>query len=493
MAEHPSAGYISDATVNNAEILYGAEPANMAALIDLINIVQSAVLNERLIASPLALRNSSLLQALDFAKTFEVREEARDGETVIDITAPWDLPPEDANILIDLDENGEPVASSGAGELLLAMAWSEMLQDDPILGSFVEPRNLADDQPRGEAYIFKHLAAMCWLMTDRGIMPFDSDEVREEFVAIAAHCLERYGLLARRLVSCSDRFGLDLTHSVLEAPLLGLSVAREVTAPLDWLEQFDRQIHDGIVAARADAFERWRFPAIGAVVLGRCKSLDDLPAETARAREALLKARNHVKAMNLELHEYERELEFGNDDHFAELNRIKVALQRTLETFGAETAYQAELEAFPVSERMWWIPGLVKSALGVMNAPVKTAADIAAMPWVRRQVFLRCTPGLKSAADYVNGVREPVMTRIIEGIAGADRDIALRQSQTLAFASDLVVRCTDLRPSDAIGDNVLFTMQDDDAGEVPVSENVFWRLMATSDQMREAFYPFAAA
>jgi len=484
----PATGYISDATVNNAEILYGADRPNMASLVDLINVVQCAVMNERVIVSPMAMKRSSLLGELDFAGCFEVSTEEEDGETVTRIKSPLQVP--EGGALIDVDEHGEPSASSAAGELLLATAWSEALQEDDVLGSLVLPERLAEDQPRGDAYFAKFTAFMCWLLADRGLMNYADEEARRSFEDPADKHLRLYRLLTRRLVSCRDRFGLDLICSVIEEPIFSLSVAQEVNEPLEYLEQFDAKVHEGIVAGRAEAFERWHFPAVGAAVLAKCKRIDELPKEIAAARESLLKARSTIRAMNVEIAAFEREMKLGNDAHFKELNRLKVALQRALQAFGDDTAYRADLEAFPVSDRIWWIPRILVSAVGAMKAPEKALAEISALPWVQRQRFLRHVTGMRNASSYVKSSRSPVMAKIIEDIGRLDWNAANVQCETLDWARDFIQRCCDLRTADEIGNKVLFAVTDEEGGEpVDVLENAFWPLLALNEPLRATYFP----
>src|SRR5262245_31415966 len=114
-AKVPSVGYVSDAAVNNAEILFGVERANVSALADLIGIVQSAVMNESLVVSQMAMKRSTLLQQLDFADCFHVSEVDRDGEKVTSIRSPLPLPAGD--VRMDVDEQGDPSGNSAVGDL----------------------------------------------------------------------------------------------------------------------------------------------------------------------------------------------------------------------------------------------------------------------------------------------------------------------------------------------------------------------------------------
>jgi hypothetical protein len=478
-AKVPSVGYVSDAAVNNAEILFGAERANVSALADLIGIVQSAVMNESLVVSQMAMKRSTLLQQLDFADCFRISEDERDGEKVISIKSPLPLPAGD--VVLGVDEQGEPSANSAAGEFFLAMAWSEALQGDDVLGSLVMPERLSQAQPRGEAYFNKFAAFMCWLQADRNLIKFENKEASRVFWKTAERPLHLYRLLARRLVSCRDRFGLDLTCSVIEEPLFSLSLAQEVNEPLEYLEKFDAIVQGAIVAARPKAFERWRFPAVGAAVLGRCARLDDLPKAVTEARDRLQKPRNQIRAMNRDLVAFQREMDLGYDTHFKELNRLKASLQRALRAFGEGTSYQEELEAFPVSDRIWWLPRLFAFAMGAMKSPQNALADVAAMPWVQRQRFLRYVPGMRNAASYVKSLRTPIMEKIVQDLGRIDRQSAGVQCQTLDWARDLIRRCADLRSVENIGTKVL-------SGTGRLSENAFWLRLILDDSMRESFF-----
>ena len=286
--------------------------------------------------------------------------------------------------------------------------------------------------------------------------------------------LHHYRLLSRRLMACRDRFGLDLTPSVIEEPLLGLALAQEINRPFGFLEKFDAAVHEAILAARPKAFEFWHLPALGAAVLGRTKRLAHLPRHIHSACRQLLQARQKIRTLNGQLIAFEREMELGDDRHFRELNRLKITLQKALQAFGAETEFREELEAFPLTERVWWLPKLLTSTIGAMKSPDQAVAGLTAMPWLRRQSYLRYVPGLTTAASYVKKVRAPVLRHLMENFLGLPWERALVQSGTIGWALDLTERCAGLRKLQAICTKVLDTLQDDAGRETSLKEDLFW-------------------
>jgi hypothetical protein len=483
----PSMCYISDATVNNAETLFNGESPNITSLIDLISIVQAAVLNEWLVTSTMALKRSSLLQELDFADTFHVSEQIDGEDTVFNITPPKGFEKDNTPVVIDEDEQGELCSNSAVGELFLACAWSEMLQDDDILGSLFIPERLPEGARRGDSYMAKFAGFMLWLQANRNITKFENEGARQHFTQLAEEHLQRYRLLSHRLIACRDRFGLDLTCSVIEEPLFSLSVAQEVNSPFEYLEKFDVTVHEALVAMRKEAFEKWHFPSVGAAVLAKTERLNDLPTQIKVARSKLLKARSKIRAQNIEVLSFEREMNLGNDKHFRELNELKVTLQKALQAFGSDTEYQAELEAFPLTERIWWLPKLLTSAIGAMKSPDKALADISAMHWLRRQSYLRYVPGMRGASSYAKKTRIPIMEHLIKNILRLDWNKANLQSQTVGWAMDLTERCSDLRSTDKIENKVLVSLKDENGEETSVKEDVFWGMLSLNDSLKKLF------
>ncbi len=485
----PSMCYVSDAAINNAETLFSGEHPNITSLIDLIGIVQAAVLNEWLVTSNMALERSSLLKELDFADSFHVSERDERGETIIHITPPKGFEKDNTPVVIDTDEQGELCASSAAGELFLASMWSDNLKNDEALGSLFIPEHLPEGSHRGDSYLAKFAVFMLWLQANRNIAKFDNEETRQKLMQIAEKHLQHYRLLSRRLIASRDRFGMDLICSVIEQPLFSLSIAKEVNAPFEYLERFDATVNNAIAAKREEAFENWHFPAVGAAVLAKTERLDDLPAQIKIARDKLMIARSKIRALNIELLGFEREMNLGNDRHFKELNKIKVRLQKALQAFGADTEFQEDLEAFPLVERIWWMPKLLVSTLKAIKSPENALADIMAMPWLRRQSYLRNVPGLRGASSYVKKTRKPIMGHLIENILRLDWNRANTQSQTVAWAMDLMERCSDLRSADKIGNKLLDSLKDDDGNEVDVNEDIFWGLLSLDDRFKNLYLP----
>jgi hypothetical protein len=285
-------------------------------------------------------------------------------------------------------------------------------------------------------------------------------------------------MLARRLIHARDTFDLDLTCSVLEQPMYGMSVVSELSQPLMHLQKYDHIVAQTIMTNRESAFETWRFPAVGATVLGRCKSLDDLPKQIIIARDKLLKPRQEIRRRNQEMVQFEQEMAFGNDNHFKELNRLKLMLERALAAFGSETQYSQSLAAFPFSERIWWLPKMLTAVLDAVKSPEKVLADLSKEPWLKRQSYLRYVKGLPAASSYLKKADNPIMEHLIKGVLKWDFAKAKFQSHILASASELTARCcASANPAEIVLSPIL------NLGNVDLMENEFWSLATIDDQI----------
>src|SRR5262245_13602621 len=185
----PGVAFVSDIAVHHTETLYGSGTRTLAALCDLAEICQAAALNDTLAVSPVAYHGSTLLQQLDFVEdpTPRVEEIPPDQDLSVETASPQDA------ILIDVDEAGDLTSDDPVGRLYLAHLAGEVLQDGPILGPLVNPKQIRSDEDRGLYFLDKLPAFIFLLQAKKGAAAFESDDSRRYLLDMTEPDLTAYG------------------------------------------------------------------------------------------------------------------------------------------------------------------------------------------------------------------------------------------------------------------------------------------------------------
>jgi hypothetical protein len=337
MQVKPGVAYISDIAVHHAEVLYQSGTRTLAALCDLAEICQAAVLNDSLAVSPGAYHGSTLLQQLDFVEDPTPK--------VVEIPPDQDLSIETSNsqdaILIDVDEAGELTSDDPVGRLYLAHLAAELLQDSPILGPLANPKQIPIKEDQGLYFLDKLPAFIFLLQTKKGAAAFESDDIRRDLLERTKPDLTAYDKYAARVLSLHESFGVQTTFSCLEESLGdAVRVNRAIDTiqtPTFWNE-FRTKLTEAVTGDRGDFFERWTIPPLGIMVLGQANNLDDLPKKIAKLRDRFLKVRREL----IELEEAKQAALLAgsglDDRQYKEVVRIDQRIKKVFEAFDASLA-----------------------------------------------------------------------------------------------------------------------------------------------------------
>ena len=88
---HPGNIYLSDIAVSNAHTLFGASTPTLPALMDLVHIIQAAILHEKLLVSPFAELDNSLVQQLEGVAKWSFEEKGTEEEDDADAVSADEL------------------------------------------------------------------------------------------------------------------------------------------------------------------------------------------------------------------------------------------------------------------------------------------------------------------------------------------------------------------------------------------------------------------
>jgi hypothetical protein len=209
--------FVSDIAVHHAEVFYGHGTPTLAALCDLAEICQAAVLNEQLLVSPSARRHSTLLQQLEFVPDMTPVVVPCDDDS--ELAAAPQAGDDRREIVIDVDAEGELTSTGTEGLAVLAVVAAELLQDAPVLGRAINPRVLADVENRGLFMLDQLPIFMLLLQASAGELGFESDEAREVLYEQVGPDLAAYRAYASRILRMREEFGVDTVFSCLEDPL----------------------------------------------------------------------------------------------------------------------------------------------------------------------------------------------------------------------------------------------------------------------------------
>jgi hypothetical protein len=430
MQVKPGVAYISDIAVHHAEVLYGKGTPTVAALCDLAEICQAAVLNETLAVSPAAYHGSTLLPQLDFVEdpTPKVTESSSDPAPAIGGAKD--------EIVIDVDEAGELTSSNPIGLLYLAHLAAELLQDGPILGPLANPKQIPADMDRGLFFIDKLPVFIFLLQAKKGAANFESEASRQYLLERTNPDLSAYRKYARRILALQESFGMQPTFSCLEQAIgdeIMITRAIGTVETNSFWEQFRTRLSDAIVKDRSEFFEKWTVPPLGLMVLGRAKKLDDLPAEIAKLRDGFLKVRNEL--IKLE-EEKQAALSDGLDDRrYREVTAIDQKINKAFEAFDAALAEHRRSAEIKRTEFVFNMPRyvswLMSFGIGSLNQIIEVAN-------LKRLNYLTKVKGLYKALWFIKQSDDRYIVDIAERFLGRPHMSFALHADMLRFAAEKI-------------------------------------------------------
>jgi hypothetical protein len=429
----PGVAIVSDIAVHHAEVLYGGGTRTVAALCDLAEICQAAVLNDTLAVSPVAYHGSTLLQQLDFVEDPTPR--------VVEIPPGAPEPPATAeadSILIDVDETGELTSDSPVGRLYLTHLAAEMLQDSPILGPLAYPKQLPDGEDRGLFFLDRLPTFVFLLQAKKGAAAFDSEDIRRDLLERTQPLLTSYRKYAARVQLLQESSGLQPIYSCLEEPLsddVRLKRALDVVHTPTFFDRFRAKVSEAVAVDRKAFFERWTIPPLGLMVLAQARSLDDLPAKIGKLRETFLAVRRNLITLE---EEKQAALNAGgglDDRRYKEVVRIDQRIQKAFEAFDESLAQHRRSKEISRSELVFNMPKYLAS---LVSLGVGTLNDLIELTNLKRRNYLSYVPGLYKTASFIRHSDEAYIADIVERLLGRPIDAFGMHTAMLRFITEKV-------------------------------------------------------
>jgi hypothetical protein len=419
MPETPHMAVVSDIAANHVETLYRGGSRTLPALTDLLEVCQAAVLYDQLALSPLARRRSSLFREFDFVYTPDIE--------IVDAPAAAAAStgrPAESEILIDADPVRGSFSNSIYGELLLAMAFAETFQDDRVIGVLANVDALPPEGDRGRAFFSKLPHLMLALQHQRGLIAFEDEAARESLDEVIAPMIERYEHYARHVVRLQNLWRVGVVSSVLEQPIVSALVVDEALADPEPVEAGERarlikHLDQALLGApaRAQFFEKWRFPPIGMMVLAQAASLDDVPKVVRRARDEFAKLRRAISEIESRLSTLSRDAK-GFSAHAEQAARDREELDRKLRE--AYAAFDTEINR----RRQWGrrtelVFNAFDFTLSVAEGiGIGSLAKLVDVIGLKRMAMMQRVPGLLRVASLVRHADSKLVTEVAARLLG---------------------------------------------------------------------------
>lgn len=463
----PGVAFVSDIAAHHAEVLYGDGTRTLAALCDLAEICQAAVLNDTLAVSPTAYHASTLLQQLDFIDDPTPKVE----ETPLEQGARQENASSDEEILIDVDEHRELTSDHPTGRLYLAHLAGELLQDSRIFWALANPEQLDRDQDRGLYFLDKLPAFIFLLQAKKGAAAFESDEVRQELLNLTKPDLTAYAKYATRVLALQEAYSVQPVFSCLEQPLgdeVRVNRAIEtIQTPAFW-EEFRAKLTKAVTADRSGFFERWTVPPFGLMVLSQAKHLDDVPKVIAKLRDTFLKVRREL----IELEEAKQAALFAggglDDRQYKDVVRIDQRIKKAFEAFDASLADHRRSSEIKRSE---WVFNMPKYINWLTSFGIGSVGHIIEFANLKRRNYLSYIPGLYKAVSFIKRCDNKYIVDIVERLLGRPFDAFGIHAAMLQFAVDKVQTYATFEDGAAPEDTDVFTIGiDSDKIEIPHSQ-----------------------
>jgi hypothetical protein len=332
----PGKAILSDILINHIETLYheGSTPT-FAALADLCELCQAAVLNNFCYVSMGAYERSTLLKQLEFVirleeKDFKISDKSDDisSDEIINRS-------DEESIIIGHDENNIFVGNNGSADLLISQIYSLSLYQNPVLSNLVCPEVL-ENIDRGKYFLQKMAQLMMVLQLKKGVLQFEEKEAETEMNQALVEPLKIYEGMISHYINCITKYNTPFIGSIVEEPLINALYSRipaDIVIHSNAFNELVGKIEDQIAfGKKKEYFERYKLPPIGLMVLANAKKMDDLPKTINRIRDTFGKLRESIIA----LESREAELEsnsFEEPRNFELIDHIKKQKNETYEEF----------------------------------------------------------------------------------------------------------------------------------------------------------------
>jgi len=465
----PGVAVVSDIAVHHAETLYGPGTRTLAALCDLAEICQAAVLSDSLIASPVAYDGSTLLQQLDFADTLRptIEQEPEGDAEAGD------------EVLIDV-EDGRLVSDQPFGQLILAMMAGELLQGSGMLGGLANPGGLDPGEDQALFFLDRLPGFVFLLQAAKGAAAFDSEEVRRDLLDRTDRDRTAYGDYAARLLALHESYGVQPTFSCLEEPLgddvrVGRAIDT-IQTPTFW-DEFETKLKDAVKGDRSEFFERWTVPPLGLMVLGQSKTLDDLPNEIEKLRDRFQKVRQRLVELEQDKH---AALTAGgglDDRRYKEAVAIDQQIRKAFEAFDDSLADHRRAAEIKRAELVFNLPKYVGWLVSIGVGSVGHLIELANL---KRRHYLGYVPGLHKSLAFTKSCNDDYIVDIAERVLGRPFDSLGLHALMLQFAAGKVEAYSAYADGAAPVDDDVMTI-----GDLEFRHSDVWWQMVMDENVRK--------
>jgi hypothetical protein len=324
-----------------------------------------------------------------------------------------------------------------------------------------------------------------------------TQQVKTYFQNQTEESFKHYTAYAASCALMSDALGGDYIPSVIEQPLLDLVRANAPIGgvPLDRIQEvFAKHLQKAIGDVRKLWLETWRMPAIGIMILGQSKSLDEVPTKITEARDRFAKLRESIISLERQRRAAVEEGEGGMVEIYKLDEEIKAAFAAFADKVDDKRTQSGVTRNERIVSGLGLLRGLAPEVLKIAGGKI-TAAAFGSLGKVldtlefdlnvKRCLNLRLIKGLYSAATFFN-LEDVRAVRGVDAIVfrhlNASELLILRQRELLRNAFELCLRMAlGPDPNDAYGRYKVVGGPGEEALEVE-SPRLWW-LMASNDRL----------
>ena len=480
-----TSAFVTDIAINQIEGLLSPSPKSLAALIDLVEFAQAAILNEELLVTPAAYENSPSLAEFDFVKPVEFEVTISDvDEAPVEAQTDAD---EEETILIDLNEDGHLTSSHQVGELALAIINSMKLRNDLLFGLLANPGEICKDELFMQKTLQKFPVLMLALQVDRRVLEYDGEEARRDMEQQLGESISNYRAFAASMNALNQRWGMDTVLSVLEQPFAGTRMLdsslefAESTVSLPRLRQIlgDEAMK---VPGRERFFEHWQVPPLGIIALAEAKGIDEVSRVIQKARKKFAKLRTSTGELRTKRAALAERVDFSSGSGERAL--------RELATFDNEM--RAALDAMSTSlntrrSRTELVFSTLDFALELFGGlGVGTIGKVAGAVGLKQRAVMQRIPGLFRAESFIRAGDDALVTDVVERLVGRAPGELEGQRFILGRGLEDGSRYSHSSPAHPPEAEIAVSIESE--GEtIDVSDRDFWRFACTLDKFLDTF------
>lgn len=474
---------LSDILVNHIETLYheGSTPT-FAALADLCELCQAAVLNDFCYVSMGAYERSTLLKQLEFIIKLE-EGDFKITDKSDDMTSDEILERSDEeSIIIGHDENNIFVGNNGAADLLISQIYSLSLYQNSVLSNLVSPEVL-ENTDRGKYFLQKMAQLMMVLQLKKGVLQFKEKEAETAINQSLAEPLKIYNDMISHNINCNTKYNTAFIGSIVEEPLinaLSSKIPADIVMHSNAFKELVGKIEDQIAfGKKKEYFERYKLPPIGLMILAKAKNLDDLPKTINKIRDTFGELRGKI----ISLENREAELEKNSFEEPKNYELIDHITRQKNDAYGEFYKYLEESRRFyDKVDIAFETYKFIKLLFGLKLIPALEALGKELS--VSSRLKMMRIPGLFKTATFIENTHQQYIEHLLKKFFNAEPRKYLNQKAMLS----LMINRLQFYATEPINDSILDQDTFDLGGnEVPFSQ--LFLLLGTNDDVAKFLVP----